>query len=107
MENTMTKEELIAEIYRMDPSYRKLSIDLSKYSIEDLVKHYNRKKNAPISRNQSGSRGWYSDYQPRSRQVLPQQRTDGFEEVDFDKEEQKKSAKTGVALTGFEALRKE
>lgn len=104
MENTMTKEELIAEIYRMDPSYRKLSIDLSEYAIEDLVKHYNRKKNAPISRNTSG---WYSNFQPRSRQVLPQQRTDGLVEVPSGTYEKKEDAKTGVALTGFEALRKE
>lgn len=99
----MTKEELMQEIYIMDPSYRRMSIDLSKYTLEELQKHYDRKKNAPRKHD----RGWYSSFQPRQRQVASNERTDGFVEVSPRTSERRNSANSGVAISGFDALKKD
>jgi hypothetical protein len=95
----LSKEEMIAEINRMDPMFFRLSIDLDKFTEEEIKKHYLRKKNAPISKNRNS--GWYANFKPSSRQVTAA-RTDGFEEVVTTQEKDK-----GVALTGFDALNKE
>lgn len=100
----MTKEELMQEIYIMDPSYKRMGIDLSKHTVEELQKHYDRKKNAPASKNRS--RGWYSDYQPRSRAVTTTERSDGFVEVTPSRTTKQDKANS-VAISGFDALKKE
>jgi len=105
-EVNLTKEELMAEIYRIDPSYKRLNIDLNKYTEAELLKHYLRKKNAPISTLRNGKTNWYTDTTP-VRRVTPKERTDGFEEVTPSSTTHKKEANKSVALTGFDALRKE
>ena len=103
----MTKQELMDEIYRMDPSYIQLKIDLNKFTEEELQVCYNRKKFSPVKQQRGG---WYSNYTPRgsSRVTTAAERntarTDGFEEVEYTPKEKKPES---IALTGFDALRKE
>jgi len=99
----MTKQELMDAIYELDPSYRKLKIDLNQYTEEELQICYDRKKNAPISRRQSNG-GWYSNYQPKARPVRTKDDGENDYEVPYTKVEEKDK---GVALSGFEALKKE
>jgi hypothetical protein len=103
----MTKEELIAEIYRIDPEFSKIDIDLTQYSIEALQKTIIKKKTTPVNRTTHSSQGWYSNFKPSSRQVTPHERTDGYEIVESSTSRKKEEAKSGVALSGFDALRKE
>lgn len=97
----LTKEFLVAEINRMDPSYAKLKIDLNKYTFAELENHYNRKKNAPVSSRRS------SFSTAPTRQVTPRERSDGFEEVTPSSTSEDRNAKSvGVSFSGFDALKK-
>lgn len=100
----MTKDELVHAIYTMDPSYRKLKIDLYQYSEAQLQLAYDRKKNKPVAR----TGGWYSNYTPAVSRPRPA-RTDGFEEVEYTETTTTRRVveKKSVSLTGFDALRKE
>ena len=89
----MTKEELIAGIYEIDPSYVDMKIDLNNYSIEALQLCYDRKKFAPESvKERMRNYGRDRSYTPVTRRT----------EVVESEPEQK-----SVALTGFDALKKE
>jgi hypothetical protein len=96
----MTKQQLVDAIYELDPSYLRLKIDLNTFSEEQLLKHYNRKKNAPVPKNRSN---WYTNFIPSSRKKKAETTQEEYDiPVTHVKEEEKK-----VALTGFDALNKE
>jgi hypothetical protein len=98
----MTKQELMDEIYRLDPSYVDLKIDLSQYTEEELQICYDRKKNAPMQSKRRG--GWYSNYTPKqsSRPRVRISEDEDYYTVPVTKEKEKV-----VSLTGFDALDKE
>ena len=101
----MTKEEMIAEIYRLDSSYRRLNIDLDKYSEAEIEKHYLRKKNAPASIKARNTGGWYANFQSRPRKS--EQRTDGFEVVESMQSTQPKQHRVDMDICGFNTIKKE
>jgi hypothetical protein len=102
----MTKEEMIAEIHRMDPSYQRLGINLDKYSDAEIEKHYLRKKNAPTGVKQRSSGGWYTSFTPRTRATTIE-RSDGYEEVQYVERPAPKPKQTEIDLQGFSTFKKE
>ena len=98
----LTKEEMITEIHKMDPDFFRLSINLDKFTLEEIQKHYLRKKNAPISKNKPRS-NWYTSMQPtqRTRQVISEEYIVPRTKAPNVKEDK------GISLTGFDALDKE
>lgn len=102
-----TKEELIAGILRMDPSYIEMDIDLNKYTIEQLKIHYERKLNAPTLAKRKASGGWYNNFTPSTRKTNVQETEETDSQGYYIPKAQRKPKQESVALTGFDALKKE
>jgi|WetSurSiteA1Bulk_404760.scaffolds.fasta_scaffold48838_2 hypothetical protein len=94
----MTKEQLVDAIYDLEPSYRKLKIDLTTYTIEQLRFHYNRKKDKPFLKERR--KNWYTSITPSPR------RSEVIEEDTYEVPVTKEK-EDAISLTGFDALDKE
>lgn len=93
----MTKEELMDAIYNLEPSYRKMKIDLSTYTIEQLRFHYNRKKDRPALKERRNN--WYTGFQPSTRKTEVEEDTYVVPTT--------RAKDNPISLTGFDALDKE
>ena len=93
----MTRQQLIDGIIELDPSFASF-VDWDNHTDEALQMTYDRKNNAPQAiKDRMKNRGNRSSYVPQTRNAF----------IDDDIPVQKAKEDNSVALTGFDALKKE